>query len=204
MAPTFRIALHRGSEQYFALKASSSLTPDCFSLHPACIGIVGAGRQPNRKPSLDDSLNHLLGPWRRRFGLLHGSAEPLPSVPPALSETPEAGCGGHAVRLICAACEGMEAAAASAVGAVGVPSKPGVGLLGQNRRRNPGYGGNGPRPVGTLDQARELSPAAPVSPVLACWGGRPVAGRFEAIIDSGASRCLFHSDLAAYLGIDPA
>jgi hypothetical protein len=31
----------------------------------------------------------------------------------------------------------------------------------------------------------------------------PRTKRFEVVIDSGASRCLFHSDLAANLGIDP-
>jgi len=30
----------------------------------------------------------------------------------------------------------------------------------------------------------------------------PRTKRFEAIIDSGATRCLFHSGLATYLGID--
>ena len=30
----------------------------------------------------------------------------------------------------------------------------------------------------------------------------PRTKRFEAIIDSGATRCLFHSELATYLGID--
>lgn len=30
----------------------------------------------------------------------------------------------------------------------------------------------------------------------------PRTKRFEVVIDSGASRCLFHSDLATFLGID--
>jgi hypothetical protein len=30
----------------------------------------------------------------------------------------------------------------------------------------------------------------------------PRTKRFEALMDSGASRCLFHSDFATYLGID--
>ncbi len=32
----------------------------------------------------------------------------------------------------------------------------------------------------------------------------PRTKRFEAVIDSGASRCLFHSDFAKHLGIDVA
>lgn len=30
----------------------------------------------------------------------------------------------------------------------------------------------------------------------------PRTKRFEAVIDSGASRCIFHTDIATYLGID--
>jgi len=30
----------------------------------------------------------------------------------------------------------------------------------------------------------------------------PRTKRFEAVIDSGATRCLFHADIGAYLGID--
>jgi hypothetical protein len=32
--------------------------------------------------------------------------------------------------------------------------------------------------------------------------GAPRTKRFEAIIDSGASRCMFHSDLGRFLGLD--